>query len=276
MDTTTEYGFELRGESSPLRRIILDIWHSRELLVMLSKKDFFVRYRRAVFGAAWAIALPLVQAVVLGVVLSRIARFDVGVNYATFVFAGILPWTFFSMTLTAASTAIVDGQSLATKTYFPRAILPLAAVGANVYAFLPSLIVLLLMLVAFGVGLGARTLLLLPATLLMIYLTVAFALVTSALHVYFRDVRYILQAGLLAWFWASAVFYPLRVVSGVLRRVVEINPATGMVELFRAATVGADARWVSTLWWSLGWGALLLALAAMLYRRFDRVFVDLL
>jgi len=276
LDRTIESGFELRGETNSFPRLIAHTWHSRDLLVMLARKDFFVRYRRAAFGTAWAIALPLFQAVVLAFVFSHITKFKTGVNYPTFVFAGLLPWTFFSTALPVAATSIVDGQGLATKIYFPRAILPLSSVVANLFAFLPNIVVLLGMELIFGVGIGPRALLLVPATVLMVLLTISFALVLSAAHVYFRDVRYILQAGLLAWFWASAVFFPLTLTRGVLRTLIIINPVTGIVTFFRAATVGGEAGWMTALWYSLGWTAGLLIVAGLLHRRFDRVFVDLL
>jgi lipopolysaccharide transport system permease protein len=214
---------------------------------------------------------------VLAIVLSHVARIKTpGINYPTFVYTGTLAWTFFNGTLSAAATSIVDGSGMATKIYFPRAVLPLTTVASSLFAFLPGLPVLLILGAALHVHLGLHTLLLVPATLVMIGLTTAFSLVVAALNVYFRDMRYIVQAILVPWFWASAVFYPLDRLHGTLRTVVELNPTTGMILLFRAAVVGADPGWTATLWWPFVWTAALLALAAALYRRFDRVFVDLL
>jgi ABC-type polysaccharide/polyol phosphate export permease len=129
----------------------------------------------------------------------------------------------------------------------------------------------------FHAGLGLRTFLLVPATLLMIGLTCSFSIVVSALHVYFRDMKYVVQAAMLPWFWASAIFFPLSALGhGILRGVVEINPATGMILLFRAAIVGPEPNWTTPLLWSLIWMGVLLAVGLSMYRRFDRVFVDLL
>jgi lipopolysaccharide transport system permease protein len=116
----------------------------------------------------------------------------------------------------------------------------------------------------------------------MVSLTAGFGLVFSAAQVYFRDVRYILTASLLAWFWGSAVFFPLNFAASgtaghsILRTLIEINPVTGMIQLFRAAIVGGDPGWHTALWWSLGWTGALLVVGSLLHRRFDRVFVDLL
>ena len=123
---------------------------------------------------------------------------------------------------------------------------------------------------------GLRVFLLIPAAAMLVVLTAAFSLVTSALHVYFRDMKYIVQASLLPWFWASAIFFPLKSLHGSLRTVIEINPVTGVILLFRAAVVGGDPGWTSTIPWMVGWAVGLFLLAGYLFRRFDRVFVDLL
>jgi homopolymeric O-antigen transport system permease protein len=241
---------------------------------MLARQDFFVRYRRESFGFLWAIGLPLLQASILAIVFSKIVKIHTGVSYPVFVFSGILVWTFFSACVTGASTSIVDGQGLATKIYFPRAILPLVTVQAGLYGFVPSVAVLIAMALVLGVPLGISLLYLIPGTLLTMLLSASFGLVLSALHVYFRDVRYIVSASIFAWFYATPVLYPLRLAPHLLRRVIELNPATGCVELFRAALGAADAGWHTTVLTSLVWTVVLLMAAAVLHRRFDRLFVD--
>jgi lipopolysaccharide transport system permease protein len=278
MTTTVpiRHRFELRGETSSLRTLARDLWASRGLIRVLARKDFFVRYRRASFGVLWAVGMPLVQAVVLGILFTRLARADAGpVPYAVFVFSGILPWTFFQAAATGGAGAIVEGQSLATRIYFPRAVLPLVQVGSAAYGFVPGLLILAIMAVAFGVPVGLHLLWLVPAAGVMLLLSATTALVLAALQVYFRDVRHIVAAVMLPWFFASAVFYPLERVGG-LRPWLEINPAVGMIQLFRAAIQAASPNFESAVWWTLGWIAALVAIAAALYRRYDRVFVDLL
>ena len=117
--------------------------------------------------------------------------------------------------------------------------------------------------------------LLIPAIIIMTVLATAFALVFSALHVYFRDMRFAVQAMLLVWFYVTPIIYPLS-LAGRLGQFLRLNPVTGVVEMFRAATVGADAGWLTTLWWTLGWTVGLLVIAIALHRRFNRVFADLL
>jgi ABC-type polysaccharide/polyol phosphate export permease len=105
-------------------------------------------------------------------------------------------------------------------------------------------------------------------------LSAGFGLVLSGLHVYFRDIRYIVSASIFAWFYATPILYPLRLAPHVLRLVIEANPVTGCVELYRASVGAADPRWHASVLISLAWVAGLLAAASVIHRRFDRLFVD--
>lgn len=270
-------GFELDGSSTTMRHLIVDVWRSRDLLATLARKDFFVRYRRTSFGLLWAVGLPLIQAAVLAVVFTRIVRIETGGNYGIYVFSGMLPWTFLSGTVNVGATSIVDGSALATKIYFPRAVLPLVTLGANLYGFLPGVAVLLIGAATIGEGINGDAVLLVPATILMVLFVAALTLLLGGLHVYFRDLRFMVQATLLAWFYATPVIYPLDEAVGTLRTILLINPATGMVTLFRAAvsdtgTTGLGTALVSTMVWTV----CLAILALVLHARRDRVFVDLL
>ena len=269
-------GFVLTPKPAPLRHLLRDVWSARSLVHLLAKKDFFARYRRASFGILWAVGMPLVQAVVFAVVFSRVARIDVPGNYGIFVFAATVPWNFFIAGVASASTAIVAGSALTSKTYFPRAVLPIVSVATETYGLICSLGVVLVAVVLVGPGLGPRVLLLVPATLLLVSMTVSFGLVLSALHVYFRDTQYIVEAISRPWFFVTPIIFPLSFADGILRTLIEVNPATGMVLLFRAAVFTPEPGWENALWWSIAWTIVGAVAGAVLHRRFDRVFVDLL
>src|SRR3954468_20009895 len=125
MAGSTTSGFSLDGGPTPLRTIASSTWRSRELIAILARQDFYVRYRRATFGLLWAAALPLVQAVALAFVISRFATFATDDDFWIFVLAGTVAWSTFSGVVGLGATAIVDGASLSTKIYFPRLVLPL-------------------------------------------------------------------------------------------------------------------------------------------------------
>jgi lipopolysaccharide transport system permease protein len=266
--------FDLRGEHAPLPVLARDVRRSWPLVQVLARKEFLVRYRRASFGVAWALALPLLQACVLAVVLPEFVRFDTGGSYVLFVFAGTTAWTFFAGTLADGTGSIVAAQDVTTRVYFPRILLPMVTVLANLYALLPGAAVLVGASVLTG-DFGPRALWIVPAVALAAVLAGSLAALLSGLHVYFRDVKYLVQAALLVWFYLTPVVYPLDAVGG-LEPWIEANPTTGVVQLFRAATVGADPGWGTSLAWSLAWSAAAVTAAVLLHRRHDRLFVDLL
>jgi ABC-type polysaccharide/polyol phosphate export permease len=275
--TTTERGFELRGPTTPIPQLVVGLVRSRSLVRMLARRDFYTRYRRPTLGVLWAVGLPLVQAGVMAVVFTKIVRVRTPIPYIVFVLAGMVPWTFLSATLTTAVRSITSGSSIASKVYFPRSVLPLSNVGTSFYGFVPALGVMIAVAFAYGLPLRPRLLLLLPAMLAMVVLTASMSLVLAALQVYFRDVAYITNAALQPWLYASAVIFPVRIVpEGLLRSLVVANPATGMIELFRDAFTGLQSYTGTAVLWTVAWSAAFCILAALLYRRYDRVFVDLL
>jgi ABC-type polysaccharide/polyol phosphate export permease len=270
--------FTLDSRPEAWGSLLARAWASRDLVLTLARKDFLVRYRRAAFGMLWAVGMPLVQSLVLVVVFTLIVRIPMktGVPFAVFVVAGITPWALFSGVAGSASTAVVDGAAMASKIYFPRLLLPLVILGSNLYGFAILVAIFFVVTLVFGVHLGVQVLLIVPAIMLLVLLSYGFGLVASALHVYFRDMRFIVQASLSVWFYLTPILYPVRRVPGALRFVILGNPVTGIVELFRAATVGADAPLLLTVGICAAWTGLLLALGLYLHRRFDRLFTDLL
>lgn len=261
------------GWSSPVA-LIRDIYRTRELLSTLARRDFFVRYRRAAFGIGWSVMLPIVQAVTLAVVLGRVTNLKVE-HYPLFILSGITAWTYFLGTLTAGSTSIVDNSALSSRIYFPRAVLPLAVCGSNIFGLAISLVVLLAGVLIAGAGVGLHTLLIVPAVALLVAVTAGFVLLLSAAHVYFRDTRYAVQAASFAWFYVTPVFYPLDLLHGWVRQLVEINPVTGPVGLFHAAALGTPVSWLPVAWSCL-WAVALLGAALVAHSRYDRLFADLL
>jgi lipopolysaccharide transport system permease protein len=261
--------------TTPWLALPRNLWSARALTLTLARRDFFVRYRRAAFGVLWAVLLPALQAVVLSVILRRIARFSLP-HFPVFVFAGVVAWTFFSSSLSSGATAIVDNSAMSSRIYFPRAVLPLSVCIANSFSLAVSLVLLLVVATSTGLLPGVHTLYLIPAVLLLLWLTLAVTLVVSALYVYFRDTKYAVQAALLVWFYVTPIFYPLALLHGWVRTIVELNPMTGCVELFRASVMPALSTQWSTVTSSVVTAIVLTGLAYVLQSRYDRLFADLL
>ena len=269
--TTPVLDVEARPPS--LRAWADEMWRHRHVLVALARTDFHVRYKRAAFGVAWAVLLPLVQAGVLAVVFSRVLDLRGGAGFAAYVLAGVTAWGYFTQTLSTGATAIVEGSGLTDKVWFPRALLTMAPAVANVVGLLVSTALLVALAPLLGGRLGPELLWLVPGVVLLVAFTTALAMVTSALHVYFRDVRFLVQAALLVWFYVTPIIYPLSFVGG-LRTVIELNPMTGVVTLFHAAVVGADGAWVRSILVAVASTVVLVAVAVAAYRRHDRLFLD--
>ncbi len=245
------------------------------VLLVLARKDFQVRYKRASLGVVWAVVLPAVQAAVMIVVFSHFVRARSGVPYAAYVLSGILGWTYFSSTLGAGVTSIVDGASLTDKVWFPRALLPMVPCVSGLVGLGISMVILIVATPILGAGLHVRILLLVPACCLMVAFTAALSLVLSALQVYFRDVRFLVMAALSVWIYATPIMYMKANVGG-LGPWLDINPMTGVVSVFQIAAVGAHGSWQRAIAISLGVTIALGIAAVEVHRRHDRLFVDLL
>ena len=176
--------------------------------------------------------------------------------------------------LNVGSTAIVYNTTLSNRIYFPRAVLPLISVVSNLYSVAITLVILVGLCIGFGVSIGPEIVLLIPGVLLVAVLAGSFALVFSALHVYFRDIRFMVSAALTVWLYVTPVIFQVQQLPRVLRPLIKVNPMTGVVELFRYATVGASRGWQTSLLITGVWVVVLLVAALQLHRRFDRLFAD--
>ena len=265
----------LRNQWSSPGALLREFWRSRDLCITLARKDFFVRYRRAVFGLLWSVAIPAIQAVVLSIIFTRVAKIQVP-HYPLFIFSGLVCWTFFTSAVGAGATSIVDNSGLSSRIYFPRAVLPVSACLSNVFSLLASIVILLAVATVSGQLPGLYTLRLIPAVLLIVAFSVSLTSMLAALHVYFRDTRYVVQAAILVWFYVTPIFYPNRLLHGWAAQIVRANPVTGAAELFHASVISGFAiDWLSVLA-SVLWTIALGAVAFILHCRWDRVFADLL
>jgi ABC-type polysaccharide/polyol phosphate export permease len=276
-------GFELRGPSTSPRVMLRELWAARNLLVILARKDFYVRYRRTVLGVVWAVGVPLVQAVVLAIVFTHVV--GIGRNYASsqqayavFLYSALVPWNYIANAGPSASTAIVDNVALAGKIYFPRALPVLVTAASAIYPFAIGIVLLLLMSLVVGSGVGVSFLLVIPGAALAVLFVVCVGLCLSALHVYFRDIRYIVMALLSVGFYVTPIIYPLGKLHAhhVLRDLIAIGPGSGPIEIFRAATVGSDSALALAVSACAAWCVVFGGIGFWLQCRRDRVFVDLL
>ena len=216
-----------------------EMWAYRELLYFFVWRDIKVRYKQTVIGAGWAILQPFATMVVFTLFFGVLAKLPPsGVPYPIFFYCALLPWTYFAGALTGATNSVVENQRLITKVYFPRILLPLAAVISGLVDFAIAFVMLLAMAFYYGIVPTAAALLL-PALLLLAILTaLAAGLWLSALNAIYRDVRYVMPFLVQFWMFASPVAYPSTLVPEQWRWIYGLNPMAGVIEGFRWAIAG--------------------------------------
>lgn len=266
---------EITNRPDGLRSWWSEVYRHLDVLIVLARKDFHTRYKRASLGLAWAVVVPLLQASIMAVVFSRVVRTGGGQGFGIYVMSGIIAYSYFSTVLNAGVNSLVDGSSLTEKVWFPRILLAMVPVLSNVVGLIVTSVVLLVAMPVLGVGYGPQLLLLIPGVVLLAAFGTGLSLCLSALNVYYRDVKFLVQAALLVWMYVTPIVYPMSVL-GHLQFVAQINPLTGVITLFHMATVGSRGPWLAPLLVALGVTSLLLVVGAEAQRRHDRLFVDLL
>ena len=218
---------------------LADLWRSRELLYFLIWRDVKVRYKQTAVGAAWAVIQPLLIMVVFTLFFGRVAGISSGdVPYPIFTYSALLPWQLFALGLTVAGTSLVVNERLITKVYFPRILVPTAAVLAGLLDFGIAFLLLIGMMLYFGI-VPTLAVLTLPLFVLLAVLTaLGLGYWLSALDVQYRDVRYTIPFLIQICLLATPVFYPSDLISGRWQILLALNPMAGVVEGFRWAVLG--------------------------------------
>lgn len=224
-----------------------ELWRFRELLFFLIWRDVKVRYKQTLLGAAWAILQPALLMVVFTIFFARMARLPAGDwPYPLFVYAGLLPWTFFSTAIAQGAQSVVASERLITKVYFPRLAIPFAAVGAAVVDSALAFTLLLGMMAWYGVMPGPGVLLV-PVVMFFTLLAAAgVGTLLAALNVAYRDFRYVVPFLIQVWMFATPTIYmdPLANGAGRLDYVLAANPLSPLVASFRAAALGGEIPWL--------------------------------
>ncbi|HEY0118691.1 MAG TPA: ABC transporter permease [Cellulomonas sp.] len=255
-----------------------ELWHAREVAFRMAQRDILVRYRQTVLGVGWVVIQPLMSAGVFTLVFGKVAGFQGGVKIPFFLFslAGSLVWTVFSGTLTRAAAAMVGNQSLVSKVYFPRLLVPLSTVASVLLDFAVGLVLAIGLLFYWRINPGWPVLLVPVWALLAAMLGLGVGVAASALMVKYRDVGYVLPWVTQVLLYASPVAYPLSSVPASVRVLFDINPATWFLEAFRWSLTGMEAP---PAWQMIGLAVgapLVLLLGVLWFQRYEREFADVI
>jgi lipopolysaccharide transport system permease protein len=251
-----------------------ELWESRELLYFLVWRDIAVRYKQTVLGVVWAIIQPVFSMLIFTVIFGKLAKLPSdGSPYAIFVYAGLLPWTFFSNAVSSASQSLLNQQALLTKIYLPRLFVPAGPVGSGLVDLAISFGVFACLMVFYRVSPGWGVLVVPLLVLLTLIAGLGVGLALAAITVTYRDFRYVIPFMIQAWMYLSPVIYPVSMVPERWQWLLAINPMVGIIDGFRAALLGAPWN-ISTLAVSSVSAAVLLIYGLFYFRKTERRFAD--
>jgi lipopolysaccharide transport system permease protein len=252
-----------------------ELWEYRELLYFLTWRDIKVRYKQTVLGAAWAILQPIFTMVIFSIFFGQLAKVPSDqVPYPIFSFAALVPWTFFANGLTQSATSLVGSANLLQKVYFPRMIIPIAAVLSGGVDFVLAFLVLLGMMAFYGIWPGLAVIWLPLLLLLALITSLGVGLWLTALNVQFRDVKYAIPFLVQAWLFASPIAYSSSMLSQPWRTIYGLNPMAGVIEGFRWSLLGTNTQPGPIILVSSLAAILSLISGAYIFRRMEKTFAD--
>lgn len=252
-----------------------DLWRYRELFYILSWRDIKVRYKQTVIGAAWSIIRPLLTTIIFTLVFSRIAKLENpgAAPYALMVFAGMLPWQFFSNALSESSNSLIGNANLITKVYFPRMIIPASSVITSMVDLGISFIIMLGMFIWFQF-IPSWHIIFLPLFIVMAFLcSFGIGLYLTAVNVKYRDFRYIIPFIVQFGLYITPVGFSSAVVPEKWRIWYALNPMVGVIDGFRWCLLGDPMNWIS-FFVSVIIIALFLWIGIFYFRKMEKTFAD--
>jgi len=254
-----------------------EIWRYRELLYFFTWRDLKVRYKQTLIGVAWAIVQPFTTMVIFTVFFGKLAGIPSdSVPYPIFVYVGLLFWQFFSGALTETSNVLISNQSIITKVYFPRLILPLSSVLTKFVDFAIASIILVGMMIYYGFLPHLTGFLLVPLLLFITFMAaVGGGLCLASINVKYRDIRYALPFFIQILLFVTPVIYPAS-IAGAYSKFLALNPMTGVIQTARAALLGTTPVNWTLLGISFVACLVLLTIGVIYFKKVERYFADIL
>lgn len=265
------------SQVTSLPRALRELWRYRGLLWLWTLREVRVRYKQSALGAAWAILQPLALALMFTLVFSRLVKVPTGeLPYPLFSYSAVLVWTFVSAGISAGINSLVNNMNLVGKIYFPREVLPMAAIAAGLVDLVVASTGVLVLLAWYRWPMHLTALWLIPLLALLTLLMTGLTLVGAAAIVYFRDVRFLVPLGLQLWFYASPIIYPVDLVPERLRHLYALNPMVGLLTGMRDALLLGKTPDPGLLQPAVLVGFLLLAGGYLIFKRAERGFADVI
>lgn len=254
-----------------------ELWGYRELLWILTQREIKVRYKQTALGILWAIVQPLSLMLIFTLVFSYFTTINSeGLPYPVFSYTSLLPWIFFQTAIQFGSMSVVNNSGLITKVWFPREILPFSSVFAAFVDFLIASTLLLGLMFWYQIVPSATSLWLLILIPLQLAMTVGIALLTAALVVLFRDLKFVIPLLLQLLFYATPIIYSINIIPDRFFRLVLANPLTGLIDSYRRVLLLGQPPHPVYLATSTVIGLLLLVGGYWFYKKVDGGFADII
>jgi lipopolysaccharide transport system permease protein len=262
---------DLKGES------LSELWRFRELLYFLAWRDVKVRYKQAVLGVAWAVIQPLFTMIIFTLFFGQLAGMaSDGIPYPLFSYCALVPWTYFSSTLSQAGNSLISNSNLITKVYFPRALLPAASALGGILDFLVGSGFLVIMMIYYRVNPGWSALLAPLFILEMVVLVFGVSMLLAAMNVRYRDVKYAIPFLIQIWLFITPIIYPATFLPKRFQQILALNPMAGIVEGFRACLFPSRPMNLMLVATSLLVTLFVLVVGAIYFRKTERTFADII
>ena len=256
---------------------LYEIWQYKELLYFFTWRDLKVRYKQTIIGIAWAIFQPFITMVIFSIFFGGLAKIPSdGVPYPIFVYVGLLFWQFFSGALSDTSNALISNQSIITKVYFPRLILPISSVITKVIDFGIATIILIGLMFYYSYTPNIHGLLILPLLLCITFMASSgLGLFLAAINVKYRDVRYVLPFFIQIMLFLTPVIYPAS-IAGKYSKILAINPMMGVIQGARAALLNTTPINWTLIIMSLISTSFFMIFGIYTFKKIERYFADII
>ncbi len=251
------------------------LFRYRGLLYRLTVREIQIRYKQSVLGIAWAVLQPLALMLMFTLIFSTLLNIPSDdIPYPIFAYSALLPWTFFSGSLTRAIPSLETNAPLIKKIYFPRELFPISSVLAAFVDFLIAAIVFIGMMFYFHVPFTVNMLYVVPILLIQIVFTLGICFFASAINVYYRDIRYALPLLIQLWMYASPIIYPISMVPERIKLFYLFNPMAGIIDSYRNVLVKGEPPHFFYLGVAAAGSVILFALCYLYFKRIEMTFAD--
>ena len=275
-----EWDMVIEPQNSLFQLNLKDVWRYRDLLVMFVKRDFIASFKQTILGPLWFFIQPIFTTLMFVFIFGRLAKISTdGLPQVLFYLTGITAWGYFATCLTATSTVFSSNASMFGKVYFPRLITPLSIVVSNLMKFGVQLLLLIILMIYYGLkgsnfhptwGLALFPLL----VIMMALLGLGLGLIITAMTTKYRDLAFLVGFGVQLLMYATTVIYPLSAAPIQYKKIIELNPMTGIIEAFRFAFLGKGEFTLNSIGYSFIFAIVCFILGIVIFNKTEKTFID--